>query len=353
MGAYMRQDVANHGLFPATGCTEHTETYLYSDTDERNISSSRATFDSFALGCDPLPIHTVDPTNLDPLFRTSGLSPSLADGTEARRTALLAESPNVFSRESHAQLELLSHILAPDPAHPAEKSIFGPFDQSPVDPADVIAASRPRSIASEIVEDLLLEYVDGKPIGHVGWGRVDEITLRKLIPLRIGAFNVEKRTTPFAKAASSNMLAHILETLDQAESNTATPGALGPPGTRLVYISGHDGDLAGIGGLLGLHWIADGNKDETPPDSQIVFELWRRAGSGRWTIRIRYRAQTLDQLRNASILTTANPPAELLLTPTGCASPTNCSFKVFRKVASRRLDPIYVKAVMMPLQVAP
>jgi 4-phytase/acid phosphatase len=172
------------------------------------------------------------------------------------------------------------------------------------------------------VEDLLLEYLDDKPLAKVGWGRVDEPTLRQLLPIRVAAFNLEKRTPFFAKTATSNLLAHILETLYQTASNVATPGALGSPGNRLVYISGHDSDLTGIGGLLGLHWTADGDHDDTPPDSQIVFELWKRVGSGRYTIRIRYRAQTLDQLRDASVLTSANPPAEVLLTPTGCTAPT-------------------------------
>jgi 4-phytase/acid phosphatase len=353
MGTYMRQDLANHELVPASGCPVRSAIYLYSDTDERNISITHATFDAFAPGCAPLPVHTVDPKTSDPLFRTAGLFPPPPDGTNARRAALMAETPNVFSPEARAQLELLAHILAPDPVRPAKKSIFGPSDQPPADPADIIAANGPRSIASEIVEDLWLEYLDDKPLEKVGWGRVDEATLRKLMPIRVAAFNVERRTPFFARTTTSNLLAHILKTLDQAASNVAIPGALGSPGTRLVYISGHDGDLTGIGGLLGLHWTADGNTDDTPPDSQIVFELWQRAGSDQYTVRIRYRAQTLDQLRDASILTSANSPAEVLLTPTGCTSPISCSFRVLRKLAIRRLNPTYVRATLTQSQVAP
>ncbi len=352
MGTYMRQDLADHGLFPASGCPVHTAIYLYSDADERNISSSRATFDAFAPACDRLPVHTVDPKTSDPLFRTPSLVPHSADSINERRAALLAETQNVLSPSSHAQLELLAHILAPDPVHPAEKSILGPSDQPPADPTDIIAASRPRSIASEIVEDLLLEFLDDKPLAKVGWGRVDESTLRKLLPIRVAAFNLERRTPLFARATTSNLLAHILETLDQAASSVATSGALGSPGNRLVYISGHDGDLTGIGGLLGLHWIADDDPDDTPPDSQIVFELWERAGSSRYTIRIRYRAQTLDQLRDASMLKSDNPPAEVLLTPTGCTTPTDCPFRLFRKAALSRLDPKYVRAALAQSQVA-
>jgi 4-phytase / acid phosphatase len=353
IGIYMRFDLAKIGLFAVVGCIRSPEIYLYSDTDERNISSSRATFEGFAPGCDAFPVHTVDPKTADPLFHASEFFPHPTEDANALRAALFAESPNAFSPKSHAQLALLSHILAPDPAHPAEKSIFGPTNQAAFDSVDIIAASRRRSIAAEIVQDLFLEYVDGKPVEQVGWGRVDETTLRKLIPIQIAAFNLEKRPLAFAQVASSNMLAHILKTLDQATSRIATPGAFGSPRDKLVYISGHDGDIAGIGGLLDLHWIADGNKDDAPPDSQIVFELWQRHDSRRYTMRIRYREQTLDQLRKASKLISSYPPAEFLLTPTGCTSSTDCSFDVFREAALNRIDSKYVRSALERSQIAP
>jgi 4-phytase/acid phosphatase len=144
-----------------------------------------------------------------------------------------------------------------------------------------------------------------------------------------------------------------LNTLDQAASIVTTPGALGPTNARLVYISGHDSDLAGIGGLLGLHWTADGRTDDTPPDSQIVFELWRGSGTSPYTLRIRYRAQTLDQIRAASPLTLAHPPDEVLLTPTGCTSAIGCPWKIFLQSAAKRLSFTYVRPDLTPSQVAP
>ncbi|HTV53464.1 MAG TPA: histidine-type phosphatase [Terriglobia bacterium] len=353
MGMYLRSDLAKRGLFPVVGCVQFAEVYLYSDTDARNIASSRATFEGFAPACDSLPIHTVDPKTLDPLFHAAAFFPHPVDGTNLGRSALPAEALNILAAESSTQLELLSCILAPDRAHQAEKSILGGTNHVASAPADILAANRLRSSASEIVQDLVLEYVDGKPMSQVGWGRVDEATLRRLIPIRITSFNLEKRPLAFAQVASSNLLFHILKTLDQASSGIATPGAFGSPSNRLVYISGHDGDLAGIGGLLGLHWIADGNKDDAPPDSQIAFELWQRPGSRRYTIRIRYRAQTLDQLRNASTLISSNPPAQFPVTPTGCTSSADCSFAVFRATALSRIDFRYVRSALDRSQIAP
>jgi hypothetical protein len=90
-----------------------------------------------------------------------------------------------------------------------------------------------------------------------------------------------------------------------------------------------------------------------PPDSQIVFELWRRSGASRYTLRIRYRGQTLDQLRAASPLTLTHPPAEVLVTPTGCSSADGCPWSVFHKVVVKSLSFTFVKPDLTPSQIAP
>ena len=59
LGLYLRADLNQTGLFTADTCSSPADVYLYTDTDERNISSTRATFTAFAgPGCPALPIYT-------------------------------------------------------------------------------------------------------------------------------------------------------------------------------------------------------------------------------------------------------------------------------------------------------
>jgi 4-phytase/acid phosphatase len=203
----------------------------------------------------------------------------------------------------------------------------------------------------------LLEYVDDKPMSDVGWGRVDERMLRRLIPLQAKQFALTTRTPVSARTQGSNLMAHILDTLEQAAqpshnpSARPIPGAIGPVGTHLVYVSGHDSNLFNIGGLLNLHWTADGRTDDTPPDSQIVFELWQNPKSKEYTMSLRYRMQTIDQLRSGQALTLANPPVEVELTPPGCRVRATCRFTVFDHAAHALLDPAYIKPDLQPTQV--
>jgi len=349
MGAYMRLDFARNGLLSAAGCPTGHEVYLYSDTDERNIMSTRTTYAGLAPGCSPLPVNMIVPVphKGDPLFAPlHGTFPApFAEATAADRQAILGSNPAAFfSLAENPELKEFAHILVPESAHPAAMP--------------VLDASKPLATASSLVEDILLEYVDNKPMSEVGWGRVDEIALRRLMPLNAKG-NALVRAPLSARTHASNLVAHILDTLEQAAPQAQTrqatlvPGALGPVGARLVYISGHDSNLTYVGGLLGLHWNVEGVADDTPPDSQIVFELWQNPKSKQYSVRLLYRAQTLNQLRTGQVLTLANRPAEVNLTPPGCHASQPCSFAAFDKATHALLDPAYVKHDLLPTQIAP
>ena len=340
MGAYMRLDFARNGLLPATGCPGNNEIYLYSDIDERNITSTRNTFAGLEPGCGPRPVNTIvqAPLMKDPLFMPypGTFQPLSAESIEADRHAFMGNDPGAYySLAGNPELKELASILAPDSAHPAAKPILD-------DP-------RPLTAASSLIEDFLLEYTDGKPMAEVGWGRVDESTLRRLMPLYVKGFNLVTRPPLTARTRGSNLMAHILDTLEQAAQPAQTHpamtvrGAIGPIGTRLVYISGHDGNLCNLGGLLNLHWSVENIADDTPPDSQIVFELWQNSKSKQYTVRLLFRAQTYKQLRSGEGLTLASPPVEVEITPPGCRSGKPCPFADFDSAAHSLLDPAYIK----------
>ena len=187
----------------------------------------------------------------------------------------------------------------------------------------------------------------------VAWGRADEAAIRRLIVLNVANFTYAVRTPFFARAIASNLTSHIVDTLDQAATDTAQLGALGPVRTRLVYISGHDTNLHAVAGLLNLHWTTDGVNDETPPDSQIVFELWQSARTKQLTLRIKFRGQSLSQLRSAFPMTLTSGPGETLITPPGCHSSATCLYADFHTAVQSLIDPLYVQTALQPTQPAP
>jgi len=89
---------------------------------------------------------------------------------------------------------------------------------------------------------------------------------------------------------------------------------------------GHDGNTAHIGGALDLHWQGgDFAPDDPSPAGALIFELWRdRKGAGH--VIVRFRSQTLDEMRTLTPLAAA--AAKALPLPR-CAGALTCDAKVF------------------------
>jgi len=342
MGAYLRANMAADGLMSATGCPDAEAIYLYSDTDERNIMSSFHTFAGFEPECAPRSIHTVPPkTARDPLFSPfPAITAPSAEATAADRRAYMGEELSTYgSLKSNPEIAELARILAPDPQHPAAKP--------------VTAESVPLSVAPTLIEDIFLEYIDAKPMDQVGWGRVDAAALHRLMAVHAKGFALHARPPLAARSHGSNLMAHMLTTLEQATGNTSVPGAIGPNSARVVYISGHDTNLFNIAGLLHLNWTAEGIANDTPPDSHLVFELWQNLRSKQYSVRLLYRAQTFEQLRSAEALTAKNNPIEVELVAPGCTKAGPCPFAAFDKATHGLIDPAFTMPEMPSLQVTP
>ena len=137
------------------------------------------------------------------------------------------------------------------------------------------------STASTLTEDLLLEYTEGMDLSQVGWGCVNGTNLRPLLELHEAASEFLQRPEPIARAQASNLLHKVLLSLSQAATGEPVAGAISGIGDRVLFLIGHDTNIASIAGLLDLHWIADGRRDDTPPGGALVFELWQPAAGGK------------------------------------------------------------------------
>jgi 4-phytase/acid phosphatase len=133
----------------------------------------------------------------------------------------------------------------------------------------------------------------------------------------------------------------VLRSLEQAATGRAAAGALGKPGDALLILSGHDTNLSNLSGMLGLSWKLPGYQpDDTPPGGALVFSLWRDAESGKYSLTLRYLAQTPDQMRHADRLSVAAPPVGQEVAIPGCpVAPGGCPWETARSVIEKAIDP--------------
>lgn len=252
----------------------------------------------------------------DPLFHP------MDEGVTAPDRALAAAAiagriggdPNNLTEAYRPQLETLDRILAGCGKASTESKDRTSILNVPASLAsgsgDHLATLRgPVPVASTLSENLLLEYTEGMKGDRLGWGCLDETALRTVMQLHSAAADYSERTPAIARLYASNLLDAIGRSLDQAASGKPAPGALGNPGDRALIIVGHDTNIAAIAGALGLTWIIDGRRDDTPPGGALVFSLYRSMADNSLFVRVAYTAQTLAQMREARPLTLADPPA--------------------------------------------
>ena len=103
-----------------------------------------------------------------------------------------------------------------------------------------------------------------------------------------------------------------------------------------------------LGGLLDIDWVLPGyQQNQAVPGGALVFEVWKRGSDGVHVLRLRYVAQSLRQLREASPLTEAAPPLSAPIFVPGCsdASPAfECPIERFTSMVEALVDEDFVQS---------
>lgn len=301
LGSYYRERFAQERLLGGKGCAG--EVYIWADTDERTLETGRAFAESLQPGCG-LGIHSRDEKGKDPIFGGfGGLDPQLA--AEAVR-ARLDPDPREILNEHRTALELLQFIL--DGGKPTAKRLFEPTTGVGVAiQGKNVELRGPFAAGSTLSENLLLEYTNGITGDAPGWGRLTKDNLFQVLELHRVYADLMRRTSYLARVRGSNLMAHVLASMEQAVAGKRVPGAIGTPETKVLLLSGHDTNLSNLSGILDLSWKLQGyQQDETPPGGALIFSVW--SDGGKVSVRMEYLAASLDQMRRAEKLSLAHPP---------------------------------------------
>jgi 4-phytase/acid phosphatase len=347
-GSFDRLQLADEGLWSAKGCEDSPSVTFYADSDQRTRETGKALAEGLFPGC-KVPVKSLPEGTNDPLFHPRAsdarpVNPALATAAISGR---IGNNPASVTEAYRTQISALDKILATCGAAPAAlQKRISLFDiPASLDPGkgEHLAEMRgPLNTASSLAENLLLEYTQGMSADQVGWRCVTGENLRSLIDLHTAATDFTLRTPAIARAQASTLLDHILRSVEQAAANKQIPGAMGKPTDRALFLIGHDTNLTTIGGLLGLTWIADGRRDDTPPGGSLVFELWKDRKSGEVSVRTYFTVQTLEQMRSSVELTLSNPPQRVPVFLPGCSGKDySCTLPSFQQALQRAIDPLH------------
>jgi 4-phytase/acid phosphatase len=354
-GSYYRLYFASAHLLPATGCEDVGHVHMRADVDSRNRDTARALMAGMMPGC-KLDIEGAG-DGKDPLF--SPLEAGIGKPDRALAVSSISgrigEDPKALVKAYEGAFDTLREVLfgcppgtsCPAETKPTKKSVLQ--QQSLIEqgkgshPADL---QGPLRIGSTLSEDLQLEYANGMEGKDLGWGRLDAAKLQEVMRLHAAYADLARQTPYIARIQGSNLLSHILRSIEQAVKGSEVSGSLGNVGDRVLVIVGHDTNISNLAGMLGLSWLLDGYQpNDTPPGGALVFELWQH-GDGEMTVRTYYIAQSLEQMRRALPLTLDSPPLRSRIFVPGCSSPDqnmSCPWKTFERTIESAIDPSVVK----------
>jgi len=346
MGAYYREWLSREHLLSPQGCGDVGRVYIHADSEQRTLETGRALAEALLPGC-AIAVHAEPEGSRDPLFDPIEAGIAKPDEELAAKALRerLGDNPQHFLDSHRAAFEVLQFVL--EERGSAPKKLFDlPEEISVSATGKSVQLHGPLSLASTLSENLLLEYVEGMQGKDLGWGRLNANNLLRILELHAVYADLTRRTPYLARARGSNLLDHILLSMEQAASGKALPGALGPPGTTLLILSGHDTNLSNLSGMLGLAWHLPGYQpDDTPPGGALIFSLWQQADTAQYFVRTQYLAPTLQQMRNTTPLTMAAPPAKEDVAVAGCESASvtlGCSWETFTKSLQKAIDNRFV-----------
>jgi 4-phytase/acid phosphatase len=332
-GYYRREYGAALGL-GASGCPAAGSVFIWADVDQRTKATGSAIAQGFAPGCTIAVGHApADPDTLfDPL-------PGAGTVSKAQSSAsVLGAVGGNFSgipQAYGAQFATMQRILGcPAISRCKEIATIPTYITNDGD-GGLASVNGGLDMAGDVAENLLLEYADGHPT--VGWGRVTHEQLLQLMQLHVLGKHLEHNRYA-ARAHFSNMMTHILQTLQQGATGKAVSGTRIPPSARFIFLSGHDTQLAEMQGMFGVSWLVKGDqRDDTPPGSAVIFEVHQPTAGGDAFVRTYYASQTLDGMRALH----GEQPERVPVYVPGCPS-LDCPMSTFTAVVNSAIDPSFV-----------
>jgi 4-phytase/acid phosphatase len=372
MGSYFHDYLLHEGVLTGDTNTDLARSYFRANTIERSYITA-AKFGAKLIPGANIPVHTFAAGTPDLV-----IDPLLAGVATVDPARALAEIQGVFGSGTNlssaysSELSLISKVLYPPGTQPLYPGT-SPTNNAPpgsFDPTTVpilLTTNAPQYstnstnyyITGEVIDmggldstmdatdPFVMQYAVGFPTNEVGWGRLTLDTLSQQTRLVTLQFDICMRQPYLARVQSSSAASHILRSMLQITGGVPLGGALGTPESQVLVIISSDAYLAGLAGLLHMHWLLPGYQpDFCPPGGALVFELRQVTATGQYLVRVFYTAQTFDQLRNLTTLTLGAPPATQQLLVPGGSSTTNLDvdFTTFTNLMNAAIGMEYVQS---------
>jgi len=348
MGTWYRVLYGGRGLVQSDDCPPTGTVGVWTDSDQRSRESGVALMRGMYPRCMQDILHYQADATPDPLFNPQPTASCPMDPA-ATRNAILARIGGNFTSVTHEfspELTAMHAVLCP-PGVAGGGRCESPAALSTLEvrPGGRASISGPIGYGSTAAEAFLMEAAEGLPPNQVAWGRLrDDAQLVQLMQIEQLNVDLTQRTLTIARQKGSNLLAQVVDTLQDGHQ---FPGiGRRPYPVRFALLVAHEENISYLQSLLKLGWQIPGFPQyAAPPGGALAFELYREVQSGLHYVRVAYYAQTLLQMRDGVELNLGQPPGMDSVQVPACAAYARdkaCPLSRFLEIAKQEIEPACV-----------
>ncbi|SDV46477.1 4-phytase / acid phosphatase [Chitinasiproducens palmae] len=339
LGAWQRDWLLHAGLLNGAACPAAGMVFAWASPLPRTRDTARAFLDALLPNCATAFGHASSVAD-DGLFHPLESRRVRLDPARARAAVLAAMGGGLdTARQSGAGDVRAMEALVGKPAA-CENSPCGlsglPWEvRTSAHKADVAGPLRVGAVMGETIR---MQYADGWPLGEVAFGAVTKAAdVKQWMALRAAKYAVLDTVPYLAQRGGSQLMSQVLAAIDDDRA-VGSP----PADARLLIFVGHDGNIAQLRSLLGFDWQLSGYPENDPvPGGMLVFERWRDTAENardRISVRVRYVAQSLDQLRGLTVLSGKAAPLSVTFLPAGAGPDGRLPRSRFDALISAAID---------------
>jgi len=323
MGRYQQKVLIDNGVLESNVCPSPEQVAVIADTDQRTRKTGEAFLAGFAPGCINKVHYQKDHDKKDPLFNPVKMGVCAFNVQKTQEAILTRAEGNIerYTQRYDSAFRTLEQVLnfsrsaACRSTSQSGCTLPGTLPSELRVSADNVALSGAWSLSSMLTEIFLLQEAQGMP--EVAWGRIHgEKEWTALLSLHNAQFDLLQRTPEVARSRATPLLDLISEALVSDGSTENHYGIKLP--VSLLFIAGHDTNLANLSGVFDLNWSLPGQPDNTPPGGELVFERWTRVSDNTDWIQISFVYQTLQQMREFIPFSSSSLPNKIVLTLPSC-----------------------------------
>ena len=311
MGQFFRQWVVSEGLLPDNYRPEGDEVLFYANSRQRTFATAKYFSAGFLPFANVEITHKLDEDKMDPVF-----TPQFTKMNDTYRQQVLADmqalngGPQAWMATQQPTLELMEQVLdiAHSPAAQQGDTTHFWFDDTQF---KLEKGSEPKmtggyTLANSVADALVLQCYESESMTAFG----HELTIEQW--RAICAVKEVYDGLLFTTHSAAVNLAYPLVSRIREELNRSD--------RKLMFLCGHDSNLASISAALGLQIPETENALElhTPIGSKLVFEKWSDGSDEYVAVNLVY--QSIGQLQGRTLLSPAAPPMVLPVTIEGLSA---------------------------------